>query len=135
MLVDQIAVEHASDADRHLEGRQLLDAVGLVGQVAQIEALQDALGQLLTQLAAVVFIEPQWSPNGEVLVTLRELADLTARKYDALRGLKVTLYNKAAVLHQAVFVDDIEYLAVDVYQARGDEIAGVQLHLIKQLAL
>ena len=56
VLVDQVAVEHAPDANWHLERRQPFDAVGLVGQVAQIEALQDALRQLLAQLATVVFI-------------------------------------------------------------------------------
>lgn len=67
------------------------------------------------QLPAVVPVKPETLADAEVLVPLAELADLPAGKDLLLGSLEVGLDYESAVVDEAVLVDDVEDLTVDVY--------------------
>jgi hypothetical protein len=50
---------------------------------------------------------------------LTELADLTAGEHFLLSGLEVALHDKSAIIDQAVFMNNVEDLFVDIDKPRG----------------
>ena len=52
-----------------------------------------------SKLSSIVTVEPQASPNREVLISLTELADSTTGKDLIFSGLKVGLDNKSSVVY------------------------------------
>jgi len=60
-----------------------------------------------------------------VLVALRKLANLATGKDSGICGLEIVLYNETAIIHQAVLVNDVEDLLINIADTRCDQESDI----------
>jgi hypothetical protein len=120
-VINHIFEESTANADWNVQFWQFILRVLLSSKETEVHNFENVLAEDSAEFASIVPIESKTFANGKVFVPLTELTDFSTRKNLVFGRLKVGFDDESAVVHQTVFVDDVEYFLVDVNQPRSYE--------------
>jgi len=89
--------------------------------------VKDTASETRSHLTSVVAVHAEGASLAEGLVAVGELTEAASSEDRWVSGLEVSVDDQASVVHEAVIVNGLEYVGVDIAMSAGDKHASLKL--------